>query len=195
MSQLEYDWGNGSPGPLLRRTVYTYLHDSNSNYLNKHILDRVASKTVYDSTNNTCQGQSRACAQTTYGYDTTTISTKSGVVQHDYTNYPSTMIYRGNPTTISRWRNTDSAWLTTTNYYNELGNLIQTTDPLSHSTYFDYTDSWSGTACIPSGGTGNAFVTKTTNALSQFVTAKLLPMHIASRLYHRLKQSNDVVQL
>lgn len=174
-SQLEYDWGNGLPGPLLRRTVDTYLHDSNSNYVTKHILDRVASKTVYDNTGNQCRGQSQACAQTTYGYDTTSIATKSGVVQHDYTNYPSTMIYRGNPTTIGEWRNTDGTWLTTTHYYDELGNLIQTADPLSHSTYFDYTDSWSGTACIPSGGTGNAFVTKSTNTLTQFTTAKYYP--------------------
>ncbi|MGC2530545.1 MAG: hypothetical protein WA639_22580 [Candidatus Acidiferrum sp.] len=148
LSQSEYDWGSGTHGSLLRRTVYTYLHDSNSNYLNKHIVDRVSSKTTYDSANNTCQGQSRACAQTTWGYDTTTIAAKAGVVQHDYTDYPSTMTYRGNPTTISSWRNTDGALLTTTNYYNELGNLIQTSDPLSHNTYFDYTDSWSGTACI-----------------------------------------------
>jgi len=175
LSTLEYDWGPGAPGPLLRRTVYTYLHDSNSNYITKHILDRVSSKTVYDSTSNQCQGQSRACAQTTHGYDGTVIATKSGVVQHDYTNFPSTMVYRGNPTTISHWRNTDGAFLTTTNYYDELGNLIQTTDPLSHSTYFDYTDSWSGTACIPSGGTANAFVTKITNALTQFTTAKYYP--------------------
>jgi RHS repeat-associated protein len=175
LSQSEYDWGSSAHGPLLRRTVYTYLSDNNSNYANQHIDNRVASRTIYDSTNNTCQGQAQACAQATFGYDTTTIATKAGVVQHDYTDYPSTMTYRGNPTTISRWRNTDGAWLTTTNYYNELGNLTQTSDPLSHSTYFDYTDSWSGTACIPSGGTANAFVTKTTNALGQFATAKYFP--------------------
>lgn len=175
LSQSEYDWGNGSPGPLLRRTVYTYLHDANSNYLNQHIVDRVASKTIYDSASNTCQGQSRACAQTNYGYDTTTIAPQSGVIQHDYTDYPATMTLRGNLTTVSNWRNTDNTFLTTTNYYDELGNLIKTTDPRGNSTQFSYADSWSGTACIPSGGTANAFVTKVTNALNQFTAAQYFP--------------------
>lgn len=174
-SQLEYDWGNGSPGPLLRRTVYTYLHETNSNYLNQHILDRAASKNIYDSTSNTCQGQSRACAETNYGYDTTTIAPQSGVIQHDYTDYPPTMILRGNLTTVSNWRNTDNTFLTTTNYYDELGNLIKMTDPRGNTNQFSYADSWSGTACIPSGGAANAFVTKTTNALNQFTTAQYFP--------------------
>ena len=73
----EYDYGSGAAGNLLRRTPLTYLHDSNSNYLNKHILDRVTSKTVYDSTANQCQGQARACAQTNYSYDTTSITQTS----------------------------------------------------------------------------------------------------------------------
>jgi RHS repeat-associated protein len=175
LSSSDFDWGNGASGPLLRRTVYTYLHDSNTNYQTRHILDRIASKTVYDSTNNTCAGLSQPCAQITYGYDSTTISSKSGVVQHDYTDYPTTMTYRGNQTTSSVWRSSDGALLTTTNYYNELGNLLQVSDPLTHSTYFDYTDFWSGTACIPSGGTANAFVTKITNALSQFVAVSYFP--------------------
>jgi RHS repeat-associated protein len=169
----EYDYGTGAAGNLVRRTTFTYLHDSNTNYLNKHILDRPASKTVYDNTSNTCQGQSRACSQTNFGYDTTSIASTSGVVQHDYTNFPSTMIYRGNPTTVSNWRNTDGAWLTTTNYYDDLGNLKQTQDPLLHNTFFDYTDFFSttGNICIPSGGTAQAFVTKVTNHLAQFARA------------------------
>jgi hypothetical protein len=31
----EYDYGSGGVGNLLRRTTFTYLHDSNSNYLSK----------------------------------------------------------------------------------------------------------------------------------------------------------------
>ncbi len=166
----EYDYGSGAAGNLLRRTPLTYLHDGNSNYLNKHILDRVTSKTVYDSTANQCQGQARACAQTNYSYDTTSITQTSGVVQHDYANYPYTLTVRGNPTSVQIWRNTDGAWLTTTKYYDDLGNLRQTQDPLSHNTFFDYTDSFSttGNICVPTGGSAQAFVTKITNHLGQF---------------------------
>src|SRR6266481_5222852 len=53
-----------------------------------------------------------------------------------------------------------------------LGNLLQTMDPATHNTYFDYTDSWYQSTCAPPSGTTQAFVTKKTNALSQFSTAK-----------------------
>jgi hypothetical protein len=166
----EYDYGSGAAGPLLRRTTFAYLHDSNSTYLNKHILDRLTSKIVYDSTANTCKGVAQPCAQTTLSYDTTTITATSGVVQHDYTNFSSTMTVRGNVTLIKNWRNTDGAWLTTTKYYDDLGNLKQTQDPLGHNTFYDYTDSFSGTGnvCVPTGGTTQAFITKITNHLNQF---------------------------
>ena len=48
----EYDDGNGAPGPLLRYTNFTYYHNSNSAYLNAHIWDLVAQKSVYDGGNN-----------------------------------------------------------------------------------------------------------------------------------------------
>ena len=43
-AKSEYDFGVGTPGPLVRQTTFTYLHALNSAYLNKHILDRPASK-------------------------------------------------------------------------------------------------------------------------------------------------------
>src|SRR5215472_11572478 len=148
----EFDYGVGVVGPPLRRTHYTYLHDSDANYQSRHIWDRVTSRVVYD-------GQGNIASQTQYGYDGTPIAGTSNVVQHDYVNYASTMPYRGNLTTTQVWRNTDNSWLTTTNLYDDLGNVIQTQDPGGHNTWFAYDDSWSGTACLPPGTT-RAFVTQ-----------------------------------
>ncbi len=130
----EYDYGNGAPGPLLRYTNFTYYHNSNSAYLNAHIWDLVAQKSVYDGGNN-------LVASTQYSYDTTSITPTSGVPQHD-TNYSSSNTVRGNPTIVSRWLNTTSSSLTTTNYYNDVGNLVQTTDPAGHTYTLSYADNF-----------------------------------------------------
>src|SRR4029077_13531993 len=62
----EYDWGQGVPGGLIRRTDKTYLHNSNSAYLTYNIVNRVLQDTIYDvaSPANTCNGLSQPCAQT-----------------------------------------------------------------------------------------------------------------------------------
>lgn len=112
----EYDWGQGVPGALLRKTDKTYLHNSNSNYLTRNIVNKVLSDTVYD-------GAGAQKAQTQFEYDSTAITATSGAPQHDYTNYPSTFLYRGNATKVKKWRNTDGALLTSTYIYDDLGNI------------------------------------------------------------------------
>jgi RHS repeat-associated protein len=172
----EYAYGSGAPGALVRRTTYTYLHDTNANYAARNVVDRLSSQTVYDSSSNTCNGQAKPCAQTNFYYDTTPITTTSGVVQHDYSGYPSTMTIRGNLTEIDRWRNTDGTFLATKNWYDDLGNVVQTQDPLLHTTSFDYSESWTtatgGSTCAPASGSTRAFVAKTTNSLLQTSSAK-----------------------
>lgn len=64
----EYNFGNGTPGSLLRRTVIVYNNSLGS------IVDRPASVTVYD-------GSGNVKAQTTYGYDEYGL-TGTGVPQH-----------------------------------------------------------------------------------------------------------------
>jgi hypothetical protein len=58
----EYAYGQGAAGPLLRRTTYSYLHNSNPTYTNLNIVDKPTVITVYDGSNN-------QVAQTTYEYD------------------------------------------------------------------------------------------------------------------------------
>jgi YD repeat-containing protein len=50
------DWGQGAPGPVIRKTTYTYLADSNTVYAGDtvHILDRVTSEKVCDANNAFC---------------------------------------------------------------------------------------------------------------------------------------------
>jgi RHS repeat-associated protein len=155
----EYDYGNGVAGPLIRKTDFTYLHNNNSNYLNAHIWDRTASKSIYD-------GSSSLKAQTTYEYDNYTLGlTASSAVQHDSV-YNTSYTLRGNLTATNRWRNTDGAWLTTRNQFDDAGNVRSTTDPKGYTTSFSYTDSWGNTACVPTGGNAAAFSTTTTDPLT-----------------------------
>src|SRR5207302_10443395 len=105
----EYDWGQGAPGSLIRRTDNLYALNTNSNYLTRNIVNKVTQQTVYDASSN-------QKAQTQYEYDSyvagqnALISTSSNQApQHDYTNYPSTFVYRGNATRMKKWRNSDGA--------------------------------------------------------------------------------------
>jgi hypothetical protein len=122
----EFDYGSGAPGPLLRRKDYAYLHNNNSAYATLNIVDRPATITVYD-------GSGNKVSQTTYEYDNYSHSgmpamQSSNAVQHD-ANRGTSYLTRGNPTQISKWRNTDAAMLSTINQYDDAGNLIATKDP------------------------------------------------------------------
>jgi RHS repeat-associated protein len=165
----EYSYGSSAAGPLMRKTDYTYLHSSNTTYTNLNIVNRPTSVITYDS-------GGVAKAQVQYEYDNYTQAIQaSGAVQHS-SSFGASYLTRGNVTATNRWRNTDGAWLTTRNQYDDAGNIISTTDPLNHTTQFDYTDSWiaisgttGGSACAPAGQ-GKAYLKRTTNALSQVTT-------------------------
>ncbi len=150
----EYDWGpNGSPGPLLRRTDFTYLQDGNSNYLNLHIWDRPAAKYAYN-------GSGTQAAATTFEYDNYTAGiAASGAIQHDPAfNASAGYTLRGNLTASSLWRNTDGVWLISRNQYDDAGNILSTTDPVGNPTAFSYADNFTdGT-----NHNAQAFVTQVT---------------------------------
>lgn len=159
----EYDYITGSqPGLLLRRTDFQYLHNSNSTYTNLNIVDRVTQKTIYD-------GSSNQSAQTIYEYDNYSHYSQpmvaSGAVQHN-SSFNTSYLTRGNVTAISRWNNATGASLTSTNQYDDAGNVLSTIDPMGNKTAFDFTDSWSNASCAPNGQ-GKVYLTTLTNGLNQ----------------------------
>lgn len=158
----EYDFGSGSPGPLMRRTDYSYLHNQNQMYANLNIVDRPSSVIVYN-------GSGTVVSQTQYEYDVYTAGIQpSSAVEHD-SNRGTGYTTRGNVTATEHWRNTDGAWLTTRNQYDDAGNVLGQTDPLGNTTHYSYADSWAtgGSSCAPTGGQAAAFLTLVTNALNQ----------------------------
>ncbi len=169
IEKREYDFGAGAPGPLKRKTDYTYLHTGNQNYLSRNITKKVLTTTVFD-------GSGTQVAKTVNEYDNYTHAglpmQPSNAVQHNAT-YSTSFIYRGNVTAVSHWRNTDNAMLTTVHQYDDAGNVIATVDTLNHKTTFDYTDSWSNATCAPAaGGQGKAYVTSITDAAGHATTKK-----------------------
>jgi RHS repeat-associated protein len=139
----ETDWGTGAPGPIVRKSSFTYWNDSNAAYAGDtvHILDRVKDQTV-------CDAGSTFCSQSTTSYDTTPLTSTAStpIAQHDYTNFSSANTLRGNPTQVSRYLNTTGGNLVTTNLYNDVGNLLQVTDPKLNVTSFSYTDNYANGA-------------------------------------------------
>jgi hypothetical protein len=103
--QFDYDY----TGTLLRKTVNSYLFQSNSSYKTLNMLDRVQSTTISN-------GSGQQVAQTTYGYD-------EGM---------STLT--GSNTSIQRWLNTTGSSLTIKYAYNSNGTRSQMTDPLLNVT-------------------------------------------------------------
>lgn len=134
----EYDYGSSSAGPLIRKADISYWHNQTAGaaYLTGHIWNRVYEKDVYDGPT------SALMAATQYNYDSTAITATSSVPQHDYTNFLYTNTLRGNVTQIKRLLTSSSTWLTTTNYYNDVGNLVRTTDPGTHDYYLYYDDNF-----------------------------------------------------
>lgn len=184
----EYDWGQGAHGALIRRIDKTYLHNSNSTYLTYNIVGQVLQNTIWDAS-------SHQVAQTQYEYDNyvagqnALVSTSgSPAPQHDYTNFSSTFIYRGNATRVKRWRDTDGHLLTTTYTYDDLGNIRAIADPLTHTTTFGYTDAWSGSSCPPVGNS-YAYVTSVTNALNQQIQRTF---YQCTGLLQAHKDQNDI---
>jgi len=174
ISRVETDWGSGTAGSQLQQTQYAYLNDSNSTYANLHIVDRLSFKAVCGTAGcGTCTATSctNATAQTQYEYDNyTSAISSSGAVQHSSA-YGTTYITRGNVTATKAWRSTDNTWLTTRNQYDDAGNVVSTTDPLSNQTQFSYADSWVNVTCKPTGGNAAAFRTKVTDALTHVTKA------------------------
>jgi RHS repeat-associated protein len=173
--QDDYDFGNGAPGPLLRKTVTncqafspTPLYPSGPS-----ILDLPCQTIVYDSS-----GTNRV-AETDYLYDggtaicgtagTPSVSSVSNLPAgtHDETNYgPSSTAPRGNLTkTIKQcFQGTQSCASgnpTSTFTFDETGQVLSTTDPNNNTTQFSYANNYDS----PPASDTNAYLTRITDPL------------------------------
>ncbi len=183
VERREYAYGTGLPGALVRKTTYNYLHLTNTTYRDPNIADRVTSQAIYD-------GAGVVKAQTTTSYDGGTPLAASGAPNHDYTNFGTGYLTRGNATLVQRWQNTDGAWLNTTNVYDEVGNLRSSTDPGGHTTTYSYVDDWANAYCVPAGVTTFGYVTQSTNPLGHRVKKRYFP---CTGLTQQTQDENDIL--
>jgi RHS repeat-associated protein len=137
VAQREYDYGNGSPGPLLRATNYSFLRQSNTNYQTANLLDYVCLVTVYGSgvvpQQTSCSPpavQANQVAQTIYGYDES-----NGSPQGIF----------GNQTSVTRWLNGGTSPKSQT-VFNAQGMPIKKIEPMGNTTQITY----DGTGAFPS---------------------------------------------
>ena len=144
--ELEYDWGQGAPGALLRETDTNYKWETSPDYLTAHLLDLPVSVIVKDS------GGNRA-AETDYTYDEASYLTGAYIsTQHVAPPYG----VRGNLTTTSHWLNTANSFVPShTNWY-DTGEAYQAIDPLGHTTTYSYDPFYVGAyvtqTCSPATG-------------------------------------------
>ena len=146
VARREYDYGNGAPGALLRRTTTAYTWQSNSNYLTSNILDLASQVVTYN-------GSGTRVAESDFTFDDPSYLQSSGVTtQHEAAPGP----VRGNLSHVQRWLNTTGAYLMSTSTMFDTGTVPNDTDPLNHPVNRAYSTSFAG-----------AFPTTVTNALNQ----------------------------
>jgi RHS repeat-associated protein len=163
----EWNFYTGTAPTTPDRIIISTYSFSVPSYSNLHINNKPFSITLTD-------GANHQIAQTSYTYDSYTgnqlastavcQSTSSSqpppaAPQHDYQAFCTTNTARGNLTQVSQWLNTTGATVTTTNTFDDTGNIIKTADALSHATQFTYSPTF-----------GLAYVTQITNALGHIRT-------------------------
>src|SRR6266566_6592900 len=164
IAQRDYDYGNGSPGSLLRQTRPTYMAFSGPNassYLANHLLSLLYTVQTLDGS-----GVQKAFSQ--YNYDESSRAASGLTSSYQWDSAPPAGAYRGNSTSIYRWLNSGSLTCQSGSSAGSGSNLI------SRWTYFD--DGNVQTSADPCGnGTTSsyslnywaAFPTTVTNALNQ----------------------------
>jgi RHS repeat-associated protein len=141
-----------------RTTTITYL--GGTSYFNANIVNRRAGVTVKNSSNVTV-------AQTNYFYDQYALTSVTGVVNHDDTNYGTSNTVRGNLTEVQHLISGTSNFLTTYMTYDTTGQVTTSYDSKGNITSYGYANHYvNGT---PPGPT-NAFPTTITTPLSLSAT-------------------------
>jgi YD repeat-containing protein len=142
------EWNFQSTGPTAdRTTTYTYLADSNENIINKKLSIKLTNSA------------GTALGETDITYDGGSLTSKTGVINHDDVSFPATYTARGNPTLI-----TTVPAITKTLTYDSTGQLLDSYDNNNNLTKFSYADAYyndsstGATSATPAGVT-NAFPT------------------------------------
>ena len=135
--ELEYDWGQGAPGALLRETDTTYQWETNSAYLTAHLLDLPASVIVKDA------GGGNRVAETDYSYDEPAyLTTPTPAINTQHVAPPAGV--RGNQTTVSRWLNTTNNFIASHTRWYDTGEIYKSIDPLGYETTHSYDPFYKG---------------------------------------------------
>ena len=142
-----------------RVTNITYLNGSS--YLAVNIMNRPASVIVTDG------GGSSQFSKILYSYDATSpgLTSATGAVNHDDTNYGTSYTTRGNLTQVQKWIS-GTSYLTSSFVYDTTGQVVSATDPAGNTTTLGYADSFyndasTSTNYTPSSST-HAYLTQVT---------------------------------
>ncbi|HEV3315945.1 MAG TPA: RHS repeat-associated core domain-containing protein, partial [Candidatus Angelobacter sp.] len=149
LSEKVYDWGQGSPGPLLHQADKTYVWQSDARYLAAHLLDLPASVVIKD-------GSGNRVAETDYVYDESQYLTASNITTQ---RAAAPNAVRGNLTTVSRWLNPGNSIISSHTKWYDTGEVYQQIDPLGNTTTHSYDPFYVG-----------AYSTKTQDALGYVVS-------------------------
>ena len=161
---FEYDFGPGTPGPLLRHTHIDYNLFKNPVFPDVYAGRTPSTYLAIPNTNIIYDGSNNRIAEADYRYDESSTSpvTASG---HDETNYSATAaVARQNQTSVTRKCFNTSTGTScpdsiTTYSYDETGQVVSKTDPVGNVIGFSYVDSFSDTS---PGANTNAYPTQIT---------------------------------
>ena len=119
-------------GSLRRRTQLIYLHEWNSSYIARNIIDRVAQSLVYD-------GSGTLVSKAVASYDEfSPLYSAAGAIRHDASFGP-TFLTRGLPTIVRRWYDvTNNLSVATVTKYDECGNPREAIDARNYTTFTEY---------------------------------------------------------
>ena len=130
-AQSVFDYGNGGPGPLLRKAATSYF-----------TLDDPSSVITYD-------GNGNKCAETDFAYDDPARLVASGVTMMHGTPYAGAV--RANASSSTRWLtstpcSSSATWSQISSYSNyfDTGELASSTDALGNATSYSYAPTFYG---------------------------------------------------
>lgn len=212
----EYGWAQGQPGPLVRQTIRTYLHQQNPGYQagqtpysfngkaiqigGPNIVNRIVSETVYDASV-VCHG-SGTLNQNSGAFDPpaacTAVPISRTTYEYDHT-APGTSGYLGDLTAVAKTLDfSTGAKLTSTYDYDVHGNLwrLHDSDPTHGYTTLGYEDSWNAAldSCPVASGSASYPTSVTTSPNAAISLRRELTYSPCTGLVVGSRDVNDVAQ-